>query len=324
MPDEPTVIRRVLVATDFSPRAAIALSKAIATAAACQAEVTIASVLTDVRGAMAAMNDSARQELFTGDIAKFQQALCKKTDAKLAELVATVPAGPVPIQRRTLVGTPFVEIIHAVQEQHYDIVFVGTRGHNALQRFVLGSTTERLIRHCPTAVWSVQGESAGPAKRILAATDFSQTSDRTVEAAARLAQRLGAELHLLHVVEMQELDAAAGVADETLEVSKRRINRGVRHRLDEAAQSITPPLPPERLRIAWGEPWKVISDTARRLEADLVVLGAVGRSGIPGLLLGNTAEKLLHTVRCDVLTVKPAGFVSTIQPAIHITSSAVP
>jgi nucleotide-binding universal stress UspA family protein len=54
---------------------------------------------------------------------------------------------------------------------------------------------------------------------------------------------------------------------------------------------------------------------ANRLEADLIVLGTVGRTGLQGLLLGNTAESVLLHSDCDVLTVKPVGFVSPIAPA---------
>ena len=54
---------------------------------------------------------------------------------------------------------------------------------------------------------------------------------------------------------------------------------------------------------------------AQHLAADLIALGTVGRSGIKGLLLGNTAEKVLGTCDCSILTVKPDGFVSPIDPA---------
>ncbi len=47
---------------------------------------------------------------------------------------------------------------------------------------------------------------------------------------------------------------------------------------------------------------------------DLLVLGTIGRSGIAGLLMGNTAERILNKVECSVLAVKPEGFVSSIRP----------
>jgi hypothetical protein len=62
-------------------------------------------------------------------------------------------------------------------------------------------------------------------------------------------------------------------------------------------------------------PLKEIARTADRIHADLIAIGTVGRGGIKGLLLGNTAEKVLNACRCSVLTVKPDDFVSPIEPA---------
>jgi nucleotide-binding universal stress UspA family protein len=62
-----------------------------------------------------------------------------------------------------------------------------------------------------------------------------------------------------------------------------------------------------------GAASKVIPLTARRLKADLVVMGTVARTGIAGLIIGNTAEAILEQLRCSVLAVKPLGFVSPVQ-----------
>ncbi len=62
-----------------------------------------------------------------------------------------------------------------------------------------------------------------------------------------------------------------------------------------------------------GEAKEVIPDLAERLEVDRVVIGTVGRAGVPGLLIGNTAEAILNSVDCSVLTLKPEGFETPIQ-----------
>jgi nucleotide-binding universal stress UspA family protein len=64
-----------------------------------------------------------------------------------------------------------------------------------------------------------------------------------------------------------------------------------------------------------GSPSREIPALAKRLEADLVVMGTVGRSGIPGLLMGNTAETILYQLDCSVLAIKPPGFVSPVAVA---------
>ena len=59
----------------------------------------------------------------------------------------------------------------------------------------------------------------------------------------------------------------------------------------------------------------VIPETARQLQADMVVMGTVARTGIAGLLIGNTAETILEQLKCSVLAIKPAGFISPVKLA---------
>jgi nucleotide-binding universal stress UspA family protein len=58
-------------------------------------------------------------------------------------------------------------------------------------------------------------------------------------------------------------------------------------------------------------PWVV-----RKRKIDLLVMGTICRTGIPGFIIGNTAEKVLDTINCSVLTVKPVGFVSPVAPSL--------
>jgi nucleotide-binding universal stress UspA family protein len=67
-------------------------------------------------------------------------------------------------------------------------------------------------------------------------------------------------------------------------------------------------------RLATGTAWRMIRAAAHALDADLIVMGSVGRAGISGLLIGNTAEKVLRVCDRSILTVKPDGFVSPVQP----------
>jgi nucleotide-binding universal stress UspA family protein len=64
--------------------------------------------------------------------------------------------------------------------------------------------------------------------------------------------------------------------------------------------------------LSWGTPWKEINRLATEQSIDLITMGTVGRSGIRGLFLGNTAEKVLNACDCSILTLKPAGFISPI------------
>jgi universal stress protein E len=61
-----------------------------------------------------------------------------------------------------------------------------------------------------------------------------------------------------------------------------------------------------------GRASKEIPILARKIEADLVVMGTVARTGIPGFIMGNTAETILNQIECSVLAIKPAGFITPV------------
>jgi universal stress protein E len=67
-----------------------------------------------------------------------------------------------------------------------------------------------------------------------------------------------------------------------------------------------------QLHIVKGEADRVIQDLVQEHNADLVVMGTVARTGIPGLIMGNTAESILNNIGCSVLAVKPPGFVTPV------------
>ena len=69
---------------------------------------------------------------------------------------------------------------------------------------------------------------------------------------------------------------------------------------------------PHRLHMPRGMPQRVIVELVDQHNVDLIVMGTVSRTGIPGLIIGNAAETVLSVVRCGVLTVKPEGFVSPV------------
>ena len=67
-----------------------------------------------------------------------------------------------------------------------------------------------------------------------------------------------------------------------------------------------------KVHLIKGDPSTVIPRVAKSQKIDLIVMGTVCRTGLPGLIIGNTAESILNQVNCSVLTVKPRGFVTTV------------
>jgi len=212
------------------------------------------------------------------------------------------------------VGEPFVEITRVAPAEGYDMVLAGTRGNGKWEEFFVGSTAKRLIRKCPASVWIVKAEHLVPPKVVLAATDFSDVSLKAVKEGLKIAQHANAELHLLHIIDSKDVpeDLISRVPEGS--TLRQEINDEATRRLDEFVASLDINRTQIQSHLSWGTPWQEIRRIAKHQAVELIVIGTVGRSGVKGLLLGSTAERVLDTCGCSILTIKPDNFVSPIEP----------
>lgn len=172
-------------------------------------------------------------------------------------------------------------------------------------------------------------------QRIVAAVDFDPWSEddetalnlKILDLASALALAQSTELVMLHVwtpatdrmISVFASDLSREDVQRNLE-KERRLREGqleglarrLRERLGEEGYGFLAP----RLRLAQGDAAERIPVFARDLHADLVVMGTLARTGVPGLIIGNTAEVILGRLKCAVLAVKPDGFQSPVQ-ALH-------
>jgi universal stress protein E len=301
---------RILAATDFSPAAEAAVRQAAWVAQRFGSRLVLTHVLPDFLQAFYGASASARYEAFHGDPDVLQREIRRQSDERLRKAIADLRQPNLNVGYETLVGEPFVKIIQAVQAEGYELVVIGTRGLSAWKQFALGSTAKRLIRMCPSSVWVVKGESKPPPRSILVATDFSEVSGRAFEHARWLAGLAGSELHVLHVVEEEMTHPVFEIPS----LPRHYREDEARERLEALACNSAALDAPITTHLAWGTPWLEIVQHAQRLRTDILVIGSVGRSGIKGLLLGNTANRVLGSCDCNLLTVKPAAFVSPIEP----------
>ena len=95
---------------------------------------------------------------------------------------------------------------------------------------------------------------------------------------------------------------------------RQEINDEATRRLDEFVASLDINRTQIQSHLSWGTPWQEIRRIAKHQAVELIVIGTVGRSGVKGLLLGSTAERVLDTCGCSILTIKPDNFVSPIEP----------
>ncbi len=305
---------RILVATDFSPPAEAALRQAVWLARKTGASITLGHTLTTRRTSPS--EAGPKMDLFMDllvnegeTLEDFEMEAMREADAKLRRLAEKI-AGSVEIQTRVYVGESFAEVTHAVQREGYDLVLAGTRGLAPWEQFLVGSTAKRLIRKCPSSVWIVKAEHIGIPQVVLAATDFSEISRKAVSQGLLVAQHANAAFHLLHVVDSKDVPEDVISRIPKGSSLQQEINEEASKRMDAFIDSIAVDRASIQVHQSWGTPWQEIRRAAKFQAADLVVIGTVGRSGIQGLLLGNTADKVLDTCDCSILTVKPDGFVS--------------
>lgn len=287
---------RAIVATDFSPSSKAALQQAI--------------WLGRVSGAKLAMTYAAPDST---QISQTAQEIRQESAVKMQAMVENLGAADLDVQLKTRIGKPFVVIIHTVQLEHFDLVLAGSRGHGDWTQFLVGSTAKRLVRKCPVSVWIVKSENVGPPKVILAPTDLSEVSRKAIREGLWLAEQSGAEFHVLYVVDSPKVGEEESSNQAPPSSSQQEIDAEAKRQWESFLQPLSTSDSRILSHVIHGVAWKEIGLMAQKLNADLIAIGTVGRSGIQGVLLGNTAEKVLDTCECSILAVKPDGFVSPIE-----------
>lgn len=137
-------------------------------------------------------------------------------------------------------------------------------------------------------------------RRIVLAVDLTEESTLVAERARRLAQAFDAELHVVHVIEPLSL-AYGGDIPMDLSTVQDQIHEQAKSHLAEFSTNLN--VPADRQHLIFGRPESEIQRTATAVGADVIVVGSHGRHGL-ALLLGSTANGVLHGATCDVLAVR--------------------
>jgi len=265
--------------------------------------------------------------------ADLQRAATTEARQQLEEVVAPFRA-QVGIQTSVLVGTAFLEIIREVLRNAHDLVIKSPEDPDWFDR-VFGSDDMHLLRECPCPVWLVKSAQAPSYRRILAAVDVSldhpaaelvtrgQLNLQILEMALSLALADFAELHVAHawqaIGERMMRGAILSRPESEVEVYVEQVRQQHEVALDGLLQAVVKRQGGDAMEflgpkthLVKGQARKEIPALAKRLRADLVVMGTVARTGVPGFFIGNTAEAILEQIDCSVLAVKPAGFATPV------------
>ena len=288
-------IRRLLFPTDFSEGAALAFPQAAALAAWHDAELHILNVKE---------GGASPEESLPASLDVLREWLGYASDAGPTDELDLEALSIV--QNQVDADSAPERIVDYAEAEGIDLVVMSTHGRRGVQRMLLGSVTEEVVRKVPCPVLAVRSDGekapAPTVRRILVPVDFSDASKTAVRHANALAQTYGADVDLLHVVEQVVYPSAYGVdpayfpTQEVLTRVERTLGEMAREDLGRNQVQVS--------AVVGYAPTSILRH-AEENDIDLIVIATHGRSGLDRMLLGSVAERVLRRAPTPVFIVKP-------------------
>ncbi len=239
-----------------------------------------------------------------------------------AKVRALGASASVDVEIRVLTGRPYYEIVRCVLRDRFDLVVLTAQDKEGLRKRLFGSTIMHLMRKCPCAVWVCKANSGSP-DRILAAistfeaNDTQQSVNRSVvELACAMARWQDSELLIVQAwtfLGEELLRSRESIRSRSVDLAVVEHKAKNQRQMDRFLSSFDFSDIKLTKRLVKGDPGRVLPRVAASEDVDVIVMGTVCRAGLPGFLIGNSAERILDTVDCSVLAVKPDGFVTPIE-----------
>lgn len=292
-------LKKIIVGHDLRRGGAIALRSAVVLAQKCGAALRLVHVVEP---------HHAYQRLSHPLTAPYPiEAIAQKAGAALQNLIACSALKPLQVDYEVRRGKPFVELIIARRAWLADLIVVG--GVHEGEAHLLGSTSARVVRKALVPVMVTKKHLSPGAKTFLVPTDFSACAKRAAEEALVLAETFCARLVFLHVVDLYPVYAYGSADNPELAAP---IPQPAPGEIENQWRAFFSGLPLGNVdweqRTEEGRAGSEISRQAERTHADLIVMGTHGRTSLAYMLLGSVAEKVVRTVSCPVLTIRPDAF----------------
>lgn len=256
------------------------------------------------------------------DYESIQHALAEKKRCKIESIAGPIREKGIDVTTQVLSGKTSFAIIHEILRAGHDLVVRVTKGAHSRRTGVFGTTSMRLLRKCPCAVWLVRADVPARFARVLAAVDpepldlpRDMMNNTVMELAKSIADYEQGELHVVHSWELfaSHLLKSRYKRGE-FEEAKRRAETNAAGAMDDFLSPYGLSHRSSRVHLLCGEsgPGHAIVQLAKREQIDLVVMGTIARTGLKGALMGNTAEQVLDHIECAVLATKPDQFISPV------------
>ncbi len=297
--------RRILCPIDFSDASAHALEQATRLARWYGARLTVLHVRLTV---------TPHPDVPAGgSMAPWLVAELEQLRQRVTAAGREATAAGVVVESLATAGQPVHDILDCASTLPADLIVMGAHGTSGFQHLVLGSVTEKVLRKAACPVLTVPARahaSTTQFTRLVCAVDFSDCSLKAATFAASLAKESGAALTLLHVIEwpwhepaMPELQSVPPAQAPAIAEYRRYLETSAKQRLDAVAAS-TVPDGMVATSIRFGKPYVELLEAAREGQADLIVLGVRGRGALDLGFFGSTANHVVRSASCPVLTVR--------------------
>ncbi|WP_028115459.1 universal stress protein UspE [Ferrimonas senticii] len=301
----------ILVVIDPSRETQPALTRVTQLCQAKEAQITLFMSIYDFSYEMTSMLSSEDRETLRSGVVKQRQLWLESLAQPLRQDGYAINI------ELAWHNRPFESIIKYALGHQVDLIVKASKLHDKLKSVIFTPTDWSLMRKAPVPVMLVKEQQwPTPAKILVAVNVGSEDdahltlNDELVRSAKTVASVNNAEIHLVNgypgtpvniAVELPDFDATA--YNNTLKTHHQtRIHElAARHQLAE-----------QNCHVAEGMPEDVIPDVAEDLNAEMVVIGTIGRTGLSAALIGNTAEHIIDSLNCDLMAVKPEDFVSPV------------
>jgi nucleotide-binding universal stress UspA family protein len=297
----------ILVAVDFSTGSRAALEQAGRLARHHGGSLHVLHVIDS--NALASLAES-RGEAFESAAHFSSEGGKQALESWLAQ--SELPAG---YSVTLVVGAPLHEILEHTKSLHADLLVAGIAGAGE-NSVGAGSVSGKLARKSAAHVLLVRADQSQPFQRIVACVDFSEHAQHVLTLTRELARQDQASVDFLHVWAdpgamlplMMGPFGESGLSRTTEMLTPRDdLTTSLQAHLHDFVQSSAEGLVHSEVLHQDRKTGRGIADHAREAGADLIVIGALGRTNLSYLLLGSTVERVLMQSACSMLVVRPVA-----------------
>lgn len=301
--------KRILAVVDAERDNQPALSRAYELASKTGATVTAMMVVYDLSYDMTTMlspdERESMRDAVTKEHAKWLSAQLKEQGFSETDIVVEWN------------NRAYESIIYFALNNQIDLVVKATKKHDDLASVIFTPTDWHLMRKCPRPVLLVKEHDWPEGGEIIAAVNVGSEDDEHAVLNDKLtliandyASLLKGNVNLVNSYPSTPLNIAIEVPEFDPDTYHDAVKN--HHMKEMRSHALKYGIPDNKCVVKEGLPEKVIPQVAKTLDAELVVIGTVGRVGISAALIGNTAEHVIDELNCDVLAIKPDGFESPI------------